>query len=121
MTRLDLYETVTIPSWLMKLGAAEHFQAHAMEHLHWMCLEVDSHRDLVRRGELFYERGTEKPQTPLEQARLHRRALLRGQRVFAHCPGIEEMDAPDTIHEVRLFPKSLLSMYIFNHIIESST
>ena len=61
---------------------------------------------LVRRGELFYERGTEKPKTPLEQARLHRRALLRGQRVFANCRGIREMNDPDTIHGVGLFFKS---------------
>ena len=108
MTRLDVYETVTIPTSQMKLGAAEHFETHAMEHLHWMCLQVDSHRHLVRRGELFYERGTEKTKTPVEEARLRRTALLRGQRLFPHCLGIGEMNDPYTIHGVRLLQHSIM-------------
>lgn len=100
MTRLDAFETKTLPKWLMKVGASEHFRENAMEHLHWMALFIDEHKDLVRAGELFYEQGTEKRGSTLDRDRNERRSELRQQRLFGRCRGIRPVDEYDRIHQV---------------------
>ena len=93
----------------MKLDAAEHLKAHAMEHLYWICLGIDSHIDPFRHGDVFYLRGTEIPKNPLEQSGMQIRALLRRQRIFPNCRGNAVTDDPDTIRdELGLFQISIL-------------
>ena len=100
MTRLDAFDTKTLPKWLMKIGASEHFREHAMEHLHWMATYISGNRNLVRNGELFYERGIDKGRGELDLAREKRKQELRSQRLFTRSRGIRQIDALDRIHQV---------------------
>ena len=77
MTRLDAYDTVTLPAWLLRTGVASFFQEHAMEHLHWMAMFITEHRHLVKKDELFYERGTARKQTTIDVVRENKRLRLR--------------------------------------------
>ena len=102
MTRLDTYDTVTLPNWLLRPGVAAHVQTHAMEHVHWMARLIDDNRGLIKSDELFYEKGTERRRTAVDVARGLVTQRLRTTRMNPCTRGIAETCDSDVIHEVKL-------------------
>ena len=101
MTRLATFNTVTLPKWLMKTwSVANYFVEHAMEHAHWMALEIDNNRHLIPSGELFYEGGTERRRTSVDVAREKARMRIRTSRMYGTTMGLHRALPMDAVHEV---------------------
>jgi hypothetical protein len=97
-TRLDCYETTTLPS--RQLGVAKHMLNHAMEHLHWMADFITKYRWLVTREELFYEQGTDHSLSAVDIARqVELNALRTGQPVPV-VRGLSASEEPPLICQV---------------------
>ena len=104
MTRLATFNTVTLPSWLMKTwSVANYFVEHAMEHAHWMTIEINNNRHLIPSGELFYEAGTERRRTTVDVAREKARMRLRTARMYRTTMGVVRALPMDTVHGVLIF------------------
>ena len=101
MTRLATYNTTTLPNWLRKdWSVANYFVEHAMEHAHWMALQIDNNRHLIPSGELFYEAGTERRRTSVDVARESSRMRLRTSRLYRTTLGVDRALPENTVHQV---------------------
>ena len=67
MTRLDRFDTKSLSVRTPGVGA--HFRSHAMEHLHWIALQIDMNRHMIKAQELFYELNVDEEPSRLERAR----------------------------------------------------
>ena len=99
MTRLDTYDTVTLPSTLRRTGVAAFFQENAFEHVHWMALFIEQHRHLINPDELFYEQGTARRITVVDAAREEKKGRLRNMRMYDTTLGIDRTAEPELIHQ----------------------
>ena len=100
MTRLKQFDTRTLPSSMMEIGVASYFEKNAMLHLHWIAKMIDQHRHLITPGELFYEAGTHREDTVLDEARRDELAIMRQFRIHRDTPGLPLPMQPGTVHQV---------------------
>ena len=100
MTRIETFETKTLPPTLKKPGVAEIFQQNAFEHVHWMVKFINDNRHLIDPEELFYEKGTERVKTAVDVAIEQKTRRLRNMRTRPVTHGVDGALADDYLHEV---------------------
>ena len=103
MTRLKVFETKTLPPALKRDNVAAFFKANAMEHLHWMAVQINTNKDLVERAELFYEHRAVKVESCVETARRKELALLRTGALTPIDKRLARSVDADKVHEVTQF------------------
>ena len=100
MTRVEKFDTKSLPSRQPNVGA--HFRKHAMEHLHWIAMEIEANRHMIKPTELFYESSAMEEPTRLVLARENEMRKIRTLRRRI-IPGISAPFDENAVPQVCLF------------------